>query len=434
MGGKRVSRELPLPDDHLIRRIARHLSQRTDAPGLYLLTGAAVAVAAATPGVKAFLGPFPNGLGTNLYAALVGPTTKVRKSTVLDLVEALVAQAVAGAVIDRRSTPEAFAETLAERSGDTSLWVHDEFAQFYRSVVRRSHMEGLKELLLAAYDGRSYGYRRTAKRDSNGVKRPDRIEIRDPHFSCLVAGTTDRMLEVLRLADVEEGTLPRFIIAFVEKPTRQLALRALTPAQRSEWRHLVEDLGRLYRWCRQGQQAGSRVQVSFAPSALGQVEALGEVLQQMGADDPERYAAYLDRLHKVLIKLSMLVAVGDADFLQSDAAAQRRLRVTDREVTMAWPVVERWALSGIRFLARIGEHEHLVLARRALELVERLGNQVDRREIMRRLHVTARQLEAVEETLVARGDIVVRQVKPSGGKAKLVWAVPANDEDDETTR
>lgn len=420
-----MSRKLGFPEDHLIRRLGWHLSQRTDAPVLYLVTGAAVAVAAATPGIRAYLGPFPNGLGTNLYAALVGPTTKVRKSTVLDLVEELVRQAVPVAVIAKRSTPEAFAEALAERSGDTSLWVHDEFAQFYRSVVRRPYMEGFKELLLAAYDGRSYSYRRTAKRDGDGNKRPDRVEIREPHLCCLVAGTTKRLLEVLRLADVEEGTLPRFAIAFVESPQRQLPLQPVSPALQKEWEVLVEELRRLYAWCRPTDQGRSPVRVDFEPEALQRIGELEEKLAGLGAEDPERYSAYLDRLHKVLIKLSMLVAVAQAGFPQSPQARRRQLIVTEGDVKLAWRLVKAWADSGVAFLSRIEEHGQLALARKAVDLLRRLGNRADRRTIMRRLHLTARQLEALDETLVARGDIALEQERTGGGKAKLVWARPS---------
>jgi len=88
------------------------LRQRPDGCGARVPRGRQpVPVAAATPTVRAQLGPYPNGLPTNLYLLLLGDSTTSRKSTSKDLARDVQDRALPGSLSADQFSPEGLSKT-----------------------------------------------------------------------------------------------------------------------------------------------------------------------------------------------------------------------------------------------------------------------------------------------------------------------------------
>src|SRR5262249_32014466 len=69
------------PPNHFVSRFVAYGAQCVDSAHDYFETVALVALAVATPGLRAKLRQYPRGLGTAFYAILIGDSTRSRKST-----------------------------------------------------------------------------------------------------------------------------------------------------------------------------------------------------------------------------------------------------------------------------------------------------------------------------------------------------------------
>src|SRR5262249_44465382 len=141
------------PADHFITQTIRYAVERTDAAHEYHEAGALIVLASATPNVRARLAQYPAGLPTNLYIMLVGESTVSRKSTAKAIVRDLQRRVIPDSLLADQSSPEAFVEQLADRSGDSSAWYVDEIGETIDKVHHAKYLAGLRGLLLQAYEG-----------------------------------------------------------------------------------------------------------------------------------------------------------------------------------------------------------------------------------------------------------------------------------------
>ena len=78
------------PPEHFVSRYVAWAAAHTDAPLEYHEAMALALLSHISPGVRAGLSPYPNGLPLNLYLILCGTTTRSRKSTAQNLGNALL--------------------------------------------------------------------------------------------------------------------------------------------------------------------------------------------------------------------------------------------------------------------------------------------------------------------------------------------------------
>jgi len=396
------------PPDHFIGQVVAYVHARTDAALEYAEAAALVLLAAATPGVKARLAPYPHGLGTNLYVLGIGDSTRSRKSTTAGFVRRLQQDTLPESLLSDQFSPEAFIELLAARSPDSTTWYVDEFGEMLHKITTAKYMAGLRGLLLSAYDGRDYRAARHSKRDKGGEPVADTDIVKGPHLSIL-GMTTPTLLQTLRPADVESGLLARFAIVYPSgKPARR-PLQALAPDGEIADARLINRLHAIYAWDRKRPRV-----VRFDADALQILDQFALTIEEAQADDVLK--AMSSRLTHMIVKVGMLSAAGRAETLETE-----HLTVTARDAEIAQQVAERWHGYAQDFASRIGETEFERALQRCLQLIQGRAD-VPRRVIARSTHIEKRMLDHVEETLEDRGLIrVVKTDTAAKGRAAITW-------------
>jgi len=388
-----------------------YASRCNDAPLEYHEALAFAMLACATPKVKAKLSIYPDGLGTNLYIALIGDSTRSRKSTSTALALHLLKRAIPEVMLPDSASPEALIEQLAMLSGKPSVLVSDEFAGLLDKMHHQKYMAGFLALLLTIYSGSDFKYTRHSKRIKGGATIKDEDWIREPHLS-IMAAATPTIFSNTTLSDIETGLLPRFAIVMPEiLPPRKPFYKA-TPPEESETTRLIWALEQLHDW------AQNSPTVVFGPGALEAVDAFQADIENMAGEDHTN-TVMLQRLGTMALKLAMLVACGRTESTQSPT-----LTVTESDALQAVAVARRWKKYAQRFAERVGESEFEIKVQRVKRMLV-AGEPIERRNIARKLHLSKLILDGIQDTLIDRGEIEVRYIEQASGPAKVVWTPTA---------
>jgi hypothetical protein len=398
------------PEGHYVRRFILWASGRTDAAWDYHEASALVLLATCASNLRAFLPPYPRGLGANLYVLLLGNTTSSRKSTAIGLARAGVLEGVQDeAILPDRLTPEAFIERMAVRGGKAATWVIDEFGGVLADIHHRAYMGALREILLTVYGGSDYRYSRRSKRGKSGEMEKDEAVIRRPNLSVL-AGCTPAVFRTLQRGDIEDGLLPRFAVVYPNtKPPRKPIWQAPENAE-AERRELTRWLADVFAWNEQ------RPPVEFAPDALRTLDAFGETVEDYATRHVDSVATVMfQRLPPMAIKVAMLSALGRPLALPEPGAFEpdeRKplletipLRVTDEDAQIACQVLDRWRTFATYFAEGIQSDPFQGKVVTFLRKLAELGGRAMRRDLARSLHFDKRTMDGILETLLERGEI-----------------------------
>jgi hypothetical protein len=366
------SSDLPAP--HFVRRYIDYATKQTDAPYEYHEAAALTLLAVVTTNLRANLAPYPGGLATNLYAILVGGTTRSRKSTSQNIAADIFKQVVPYSILPSRVTTEALVSILANHGGLSSLWMPDEFGMVISEIGRRDFLRGIEELLLSLYGGKEYVY----------TKVNETVTVRNPHLSVLGAATPES-LALAGPTAMLGGLLPRFAVVFPEGlPEAKPA--ASIPDLTAERADLVRSLREVTMFSDE-----ARV-VTFSDAAVKILNVAENTLVDSGP--------HIARLPTMLYKVSMLHAAGRmaAEVSAEDAAA-------------AVTTVYRWRDGANRlqpFMRR--KREDIEFSREmfaALDILREIGGTAHRSQVARRVGVNRNKMNSIQSTLEDQGWIEV---------------------------
>lgn len=402
------------PEGHFVADYIAYASQRTDAALEYHEAAALMLLSSVTPKMRAYLAQWPSGLPTNLYALLIGTTTRSRKSTVVSFVQDILSEVVDDAMLPDQFSPEAFVEQLAKRSGQPSVWLVDEFGEQLEAMIHKQYMKGAKGLLLTVYSGRDYTNERHSKRVKGGTTVIDSDVITDPHL-VVFGATTPTILDDLSSKDIETGLIPRFAVVMPEQQPPRKRVGQLDGTVMGQRDALVERLRRIYTWA---QSCQPRPEVRFTEEALDVIDAFSREVEDAG----EEIAA---RLPAMAYKLAMLAAVGEGA-----VPKVMHINVEAQDAELGVRVARRWHGYALRFAEQIGG---LDLQQRrfegwvgsALRIVRQKGGKASRSEVMNSLRLKSKDLDELQATLVGRNLVSVEQEAsgPGGGRPRYVWVV-----------
>jgi hypothetical protein len=383
------------PADHFVSRYIAYASRQTDAAHEYHEALALALMATATPDVRAEIKQFPHALRTNLYIALVGSTSKSRKSTAKDIAIDVAQRAFPSALLSDTSTPEAFAMELAEHRQQASLWGIDEFAALLVQMHRREYLAGLVKLVLELYGKPDYVYKR--------VK--GNVAIRDAHLT-IIGCAADTVFDALHSHDVESGLLPRFAIVYPERKPPRLPFAASAETDQKERNELVYRLSKIAPpRDDQGRWTGDPRRAFLTRDAFEAVDVFAQ--EHENTYDGEMFR----RLLPMVLKVAVLASVGSAAF----ALGRDGVTVTVDDVRSAITVVSRWTRFADAFTRRLGESRVENLVRRASDFLRTRNKEfVTRRAVARHLHIDSRAFADVERTMLDRElieHVVVRDSK-----------------------
>ena len=298
-----------------IDRYAEWVASLSDSAPTYQRT-MAVVVLSNVFGDRAYL-PYKNG-DTNLcvWAAILGPSTRVRKTTAINLMEKVtreLTEAVGYDVyIGSDVTKEGLSKVLSERDGMTSMVSIDEFQTQLEEMFTKSHLSGVMGYYTKLYNGDVEAVLRASK-DRGNTARASTV------FNLVVGGIKSQFAGVLTKRDFESGFLARMVWAVAEAPTpkredlhanilpfgetaeKVIASNELTPP--------AQDLiPRLVMW---GGDKDNKVPVAPNVLALERFNQWSEQLEAVAQAEGDVMMTVAERLRVIVMKTAALLAAYD---------------------------------------------------------------------------------------------------------------------------
>lgn len=358
----------------------------------------------------------------NLYIMMIGPSTTMRKTTVLNFIRDILPvndQTGDGYIkfMDDVSI-QAFNREVA-RAGKTQSPVIlsvDEIAGLFQLVRNKSgsYLAGFDKTLLRVYDHTPIYIARVGRK----------IESNTGAFvNIFAASTPEPLLEVLDSDDVESGLLPRFIIFDVrdaQRGERRTLMARLQ--QQDEWEDIKHELQRHLAEIAVGRACGmpksfegedmkfERTEMKFTLEALERLDELDEKFSNEVMHDTTAIAAIKGRGFWQVVKLAGLYAL---------SRKGRRAKVELIDVLHAMYLVEETVSDLLNMKDEVGANE---LERRILAVEQMLKSTAQREmkqsTILRRLKLSSWESKDLMGTLGMRGLVTTRKI---ADKNDYVW-------------
>lgn len=395
-----------------LRGYVDHARSVTDAPAIFHVGAGLVALAGAVGSAVSWRGGGNRESWPNLFVLVLAPSGIYRKSTSVDLGVDLLQRACPGVVLDREFSPERFVRNLAAHP--TSVLKESEFSSLLERM-KSSYMQGMKQRLTDLYDCQAE-YTRTIQGPSGGAG--EKITIARPALSILAASTLDWLVESLTETDMRSGFMPRFLFFAASQKEPEPPGGYWAEADRATEARLVGSLATLSRL------EGSRV--SFAPCHRRVVGWVAEHVSVAETEDvPEELMGLYSRLGHHLAKLCVLLQISDDG---PSGQYEVRLETAERAITLL-----EWVLAGTErvFEERIVFSKFERLVQRILALTGEQG--ADKRDVLRRLKIPVRELDAALQTLAERGEVEVTQAA-TGGRPRTTIQRVRRPSDAEVTK
>ena len=357
-------------EDHFVTKYIDYVHKQTDAPLEYAEASALVLLGIAGYQCKSALAPYPGGLANNLYVALVGPTTRSRKSTVQRITTDIVKAVTPHSILPNRATTEALIAALANRNGVPSIWAPDEFGITLAEIYNRDFMRGLEEMLLTVYSGDPYEYKRVL----------DSVIISSPNLSVLAAATPESIARAGTTA-LESGLLPRFGVVYPTTLPDSIPV-GVTSDLKFERQYFISRLNSIITW------SNNHSDITFSPEALTVLNDYeSRILVQSAA-----------RLPTMLYKVAALSAISET-----------RNVVTVDDAESAARVIQRW-VDGISALVPVmykhgSDQQFDQQLTYVIDQLKSNGGSAYRVQIANLISVKKQRLDELESTLQDRGII-----------------------------
>lgn len=154
----------------------------------------------------------------NLWALILGDTTRTRKTTAVNLMMYVLHryEALSQMVIDIGSdaTTEALTRVLADRDGQVSLMYNDEFNGYLAETMGKNYRAGTLEVMTKLYDGKVPQVLRNSK-DAGNRKRARTV------FNFVGVGIRAQTAEILTKRNFQSGFLARMLWSVADPPPRR---------------------------------------------------------------------------------------------------------------------------------------------------------------------------------------------------------------------
>ena len=394
----RAEREALAREPSFIERYVDWAKQVGDAAIQYHEAGAFTALSTLLAGSVRLLTRY-GSIQPNLWFMILADTTLTRKSTAMDLAMDIVLEIDPDLLLATDGSVEGFMQALSTRPGRVSLFLRDEFTGFMEQMSRKDYMSGMKEFLTKMYDGR------TQKR----LLRKEEIVIRDPRVILFAGGIKTKMQRIVDTEDIESGFLPRFV--FITAESDPSKVRPLGPPEEenltgrdrilTELQQIAKAHERTAPTTFKGKVVGVHtvpVDVKMTERAWSRYNEVEQTLTQLAVDSGEDLRVTMVpmyvRLATSILKASILLAASRC--LEGDVV------VEEQDIVRAAMYGDVWRRYAQDIITNIGKGplEHKIEL--ILHAIQRRGN-FARSRLMQTYHLTAREMDDIEKTLVGRG-------------------------------
>jgi len=387
-----------LPAIGFVDQFERWAARKTDAPPYTLRAAGLMALSLAAGDGVVLDGLFSSKpIHMNLYVLIVGPSTVLRKSTVLGYINDLMPHTVAGGklvtTLDDVS-PQALNRALAGAGANRTpvLMNLDEVAGIFEVQKRsNSYLKGFDKILMKAYDHSAI----------HVLRAQTTIDVPDGAFvSILSASTPDPLEAVLESEDVESGLLPRFLI-FDAREAQRGKRRSLMARQADEtWEQDREDLVKHV-----AQLAAPTISkqpnpivIRFSQDALKRLDALDAIIYREAADQSTALGAMKGRAFWHVVKVAGLYAV---------SRDGRKATVELHDVLRAMHLVEDAVQDLANMAQDVANNSFERQAQEVLDYLETAGGSADQAIITDALKLEWREAADLVRTLGMRGKMIV---------------------------
>lgn len=349
-------------------------------------------------------------ISPNLWFMILADTTLTRKSTAMDLSTDLLMEVDESILLATDGSVEGFMTALSARPGVPSLFLRDEFTGFVDQMKKKDYMSGFQEFLTKLYDGR------TQKR----LLRKEEITIRNPRLVIYAGGIKSKMQRIVTHEDIESGFIPRFVLITAESDPSRVKPLGPPEEENLEGRERVlaelKQIHQAHKYTEpviyQGKVVGVQevcVDVKMTERAWARYNEVEQTLTHLGVESgPE--------LRETLVPMYVRLAVNilkAAILLAASRCLEGPILVDEWDVIRAASYGDMWRHYAQDIIVNVGkgpvEHKIQVI----LNAIERKGT-FSRSKIMQTYHLTARDMDDIEKTIIGRGLVT------KGGEGRAV--------------
>jgi len=395
---RKVEMSKELPPIGFVHDFERWAARKTDAPPYTLRAAGLMALSLAAGDGVVLEGLFSSKpIHMNLYVLIVGPSTVLRKSTVLGYINDLMPHTVAGGklvtVLDDVS-PQALNRALAGAgSAKTPVLMNlDEVAGIFEVQKRsNSYLKGFDKILMKAYDHSPI----------HVLRAQTTIDVPEGAFvSILSASTPDPLFHVLESEDVESGLLPRFLIFDAREAQRGRRRSLMARQQDDTWEKDQEKLVKAIAHIAAPtiSKQPTPITIGFSDQALRRLDALDAIIYKEAADQSTALGAMKGRAFWHVVKVAGLYG------LSRDG---RNATVEVHDVLRAMHLVEEAVQDLGAMTQEVSANSFERRAQEVLDTLEASGGALAQTDITRMLKLEWREAADLLRTLEMRGQMTV---------------------------
>jgi hypothetical protein len=338
----------------------------------------------------------------NLWGLILGDSTLTRKSTAMRMATDIIDFVDRDILLATDGSAEGILSGLAGRPGRTSMFYRDEVVGFFREIANKQYLSGLPQTFTQLYDG-GFMARRLRK---------ELITVTDPVFIFFGGGIKDQFYSSVDIELIYSGFLPRFLIVLGE--TELSDLRRIGPPTEASIEQKQDIYSKLHKMYQDysvigdveilGQPAKDfvSIDVELEPDAWTLVGEIEERMVVAAHGSPQQGLALptFERLSRSMLKMAILVSAARQ---VPDGAT---ITVTTEDVRRAASYIQIWGEYTIEVIQNSGQTIAQKIMERILHFItENPGT--NRGTIMRTMNLDKRDMQIIEETLEARGQITV---------------------------
>jgi len=409
-----------LEHDNFIQEYTRYGETVTDGYQDYWFAGGLFCISVAVNRnavIKLRQGPvYPN-----VWINEIGLSSLSRKSTGIDKTDITIAAANIDpdCKMPDEFSPEAMIERLDQHP--RAYMLKDESAGLL-AVMKKDYMRGLKDALMQLYDGKDINRElRTSRRKSDKTK----FQVRDPYLCLMLATTPGSFAANTELLDVVSGWLPRFLHFFPNHiKERWLPLEEGVPENDLLSAKCQVRLIKI-------RQAFYDRSVPLAMHLSKEADAYFKAWQKareaelVDAKD-DRKAQFYSRLAVYALKMGMLFTIGRADYeegmeLSLDHIKEACRLVDEYFMPMAMTVAD--------LVGKAADKNNLD---KVIAILTSQGGKMKRRELGRKSHLRAKDLDDTLESLRDFGEIEIVTVSNPRGEPSI-WITLSQDNENRNT-
>jgi hypothetical protein len=405
-----------MSEDSFVERYIEWAKSLGDAAPQYHQAGAFTALSALLAGSV----ELPTSFGTikpNLWFMILADTTLTRKSTAMDIAMDLVTEIDEDVVMATDGSLEGMMTSLSTRAGRPSVFLRDEFSGLLEMITKKDYYAGMPETLTKLYDGKM----------QKRVLRKESIEVKDPCLLVFAGGIKNKITGLLSFEHVSSGFMPRFVFITAESDITRVKPLGPPTSWTDDTRNAIKDeLTDLYTYFNRTTpmtikgtsltfDARLKFQAKLTAEAWSRYNVLETQMLDAGInmDRSEIMTPVYDRLSKSILKAAVLLACSRQ---RSDPVV-----VEESDIIRAAVYGESWRMYVREIMDNVGKGQTERLYDNIIKTIQRKPG-VSRSTIMQSYHLSARDTNAVFETLEQRG-LITREKQ---GKREVLWPAQIN--------